>query len=71
MPIALNPQAQTVPSFFKKRECSPPAEIAVTPVKPLVSIGVCLLIVVPSPSCPSEFLPHNCGILPEHGNHME
>jgi len=57
LPKTVVPQAQTVPSLFSARLCSPPPAIAVTPLSPLTCTGVLLLVNVPLPNCPEPFNP--------------
>src|SRR2546428_654917 len=62
-PVALLPQAQTVPSNFSAKLCDPPAAMAVMPLNkpappaPTTCTGVLLLVVVLFPNWPVALLP--------------
>src|SRR5947209_8842765 len=70
-PLLLNPHAFTPPVPSSARLCAKPAEIAVTPVRPVTATGAvlqgCWILLnrqcsgpvdVPLPSCPTSFDPH-------------
>src|SRR6516225_6545417 len=56
-PSPFPPQAQTVPSLFSARLCSPPAATAITPFRFCTCTGVSRSLMVPSPSWPLPFQP--------------
>ena len=64
-PPQLPPQHLTPPLLVSAQVCHPPADMAVTsPVRPLTSIGVLRLVIVPSPSWPFPFHPQHLTLSP-------
>src|SRR5919199_86150 len=56
-PLVLEPQAQTVPSFFRARLYELPPAMASTPSRPSTCTGVLLEVIVPLPSWPLPLSP--------------
>src|SRR5258705_78208 len=64
-PLTFPPQAQTVPSFFTKRECENPQATDVIPVSKLTCTGIHLSVLVPSPSSQLPLYPQLRAVLSE------